>query len=271
MTNTKFGNKPTDPTKADTDKDGVNDGDEIKGGTDPNTPNSNVDPGTKTDEVKEGTPTKLDETVKNPTKDTSGQVVDENGKVIDGSKVTIDPNTGEITVTVPDGYTQDGQDRPATVVISDGTKVEITVTPTSGTDNGNSSDASSKLNPKCVPAGLAAGLPLLLLIPVGIMSQVNIPGLEPLKAQISNQIGSINQQIEAANSGLQKQLGIFNGPAAQQMAQINAQFQKYGVNAGQVVGGVALAAAGLAALAWVISSCLPANNNDKSSLDSSGK
>ncbi|MCU6424548.1 thrombospondin type 3 repeat-containing protein, partial [Klebsiella aerogenes] len=41
--NGKYGNEPTDPTKADSDGDGINDGQEIEDGTDPNNPDTDGD------------------------------------------------------------------------------------------------------------------------------------------------------------------------------------------------------------------------------------
>ena len=61
-------------------------------------------------------PTKLDDTVKNPTEDLTGEVRDNDGNPIEGAEVTVDPETGEITVTVP----EDAPTGPATVIIKDG-------------------------------------------------------------------------------------------------------------------------------------------------------
>ena len=58
-------------------------------------------------------PTKLDDTVKNPTEDLTGEVRDNDGNPIEGAEVTVDPETGEITVTVP----EDAPTGPATVII----------------------------------------------------------------------------------------------------------------------------------------------------------
>ena len=63
--------------------------------------------------------------------------------------------------------------------------------------------------------GLTA--PLLLAIPVGILSQVQIPGLEGLSAQI-------NDAIRQANDQIQKGLGIYDEDRAQRAASLQGAF-----------------------------------------------
>ena len=120
--------KGTDPTKADTDDDGVNDGDEVKAGTDPKDPNSkpakkpSVVPVSETDEVPaNGQPKKLDDKVENPTEGMTGEVIGKDGNPIKDATVAVDPNTGEITVTVPEGT--EPQDAKVVVKDKDGNKV----------------------------------------------------------------------------------------------------------------------------------------------------
>ena len=120
--------KGTDPTKADTDDDGANDGDEVKAGTDPKDPNSkpakkpSVVPVSETDEIPaNGQPKKLDDKVENPTEGMTGEVIDKDGKQIQDAKVEVDPKTGEITVTVPEGT--DPQDAKVVVKDKDGKPV----------------------------------------------------------------------------------------------------------------------------------------------------
>ncbi len=120
--------KGTDPTKADTDDDGVNDGDEVKAGTDPKDPNSkpakkpSVVPVSETDEVPaNGQPKSLDDKVENPTEGMTGEVIGKDGNPIKDATVAVDPNTGEITVTVPEGT--EPQDAKVVVKDKDGNKV----------------------------------------------------------------------------------------------------------------------------------------------------
>ena len=64
---------------------------------------------------------------------------------------------------------------------------------------------------------------------------------------------------------LQKQLGIYNGPLAQQANQINLMLKKVSPEAGRIGGGVALAAAGALALGLLINSCAPGAGSSSSS------
>ncbi len=414
----------TDPNNPDTDGDGVKDGDEIKDGTDPKNPDTDGDgvndgqekedgtnpldkgdfkggddsddngdkpsivPGDKTDEVPANNkPKELDDKVKNPTEDMTGDVLDKDGKKIPGSKVEIDPKTGEIEVTVPKGT--DPQDATVVVKDKDGNKVgEIDIKITKpkkdnndggnnggwfpwpidpnkpgeddkpgdedqkdkdtdgdgltdeqekelGTDpnkadtdgdgindgdevdgsknpfdkdgnkvkpgekgaptdpkkadtdgdgtndgdevtgsknNGKPTDpnnpnskpetdpngssklpdwnGSSNLSERCINTGLGIGIPLLFLIPVGLASQMNIPGL-------SEFVAPINKQIQDLNTRLQQQTNTFNGPLADQVNGINAQLKRFGADYQQAAGAVALIAAGALAIGLLADACAP--------------
>ena len=414
----------TDPNKADTDGDGVNDGQEIKDGTDPKNPDTDGDgvndgqekedgtnpldkgdfkggddsddngdkpsivPGDKTDEVPANNkPKELDDKVKNPTDGMTGDVLDKDGKKIPGSKVEIDPKTGEIEVTVPKGT--DPQDATVVVKDKDGNKVgeidiKITKPKTDNNDGGNNGgwfpwpidpnkpgeddkpgdedpkdkdtdgdgltdeqekelgtdpnkadtdgdgindgdevdgsknpfdkdgnkvkpgekgaptdpkkadtdgdgtndgdevtgsknngkptdpnnpkskpetdpngssklpdwNGSSNLSERCINTGLGIGIPLLFLIPVGLASQMNIPGL-------SEFVAPINKQIQDLNTRLQQQAGLFNGPLADQVNGINAQLKRFGADYQQAAGAVALIAAGALAIGLLADACAP--------------
>ena len=116
---------------------------------------------------------------------------------------------------------------------------------------------------RCAPAAAGVGIPLLFLLPIGLASQMNIPGFSPLVKQVSAQIDGINRQLGAQNAALQKQLGIYNGPLARQANQINVMLQKS--EAGRVGGGIALAAAGVLALGLVANACSPNGGSSSSS------
>ncbi|WP_306514978.1 YPDG domain-containing protein, partial [Corynebacterium sp.] len=71
-------------------------------------------------EVPEGKPTKIGQKVENPTAGMGGTVTDEDGQPIEGAKVVVDPETGEITVEVPKGTLGDGvSEKPVKVQITD--------------------------------------------------------------------------------------------------------------------------------------------------------
>ncbi|MDY6049988.1 MAG: Rib/alpha-like domain-containing protein [Corynebacterium sp.] len=184
---------PTDPTKADTDGDGTSDGKEVTGkpATNPNVPNVDVVPGDViTVEMPEGT-------------DPNGiTITDPNGNKVDLEDlgVVVDGN-GKIIITPPEGAME------GTWTISDAAGIpiaKVSVTkPGAGADAAGTSAENMSVNGKCVGALVGLGVPLLLLLPLGLLTQVRIPGLEGLAAQINGQIAEINTQV-------QKSLGIFD-------------------------------------------------------------
>ncbi len=62
-----------------------------------------VTEGTVADTVHAGDPTKLDDKVTNPADGMSGVVKGKDGNEAPGAEVTVDPETSEITVSVPKG------------------------------------------------------------------------------------------------------------------------------------------------------------------------
>ncbi|OIR43510.1 hypothetical protein [Corynebacterium sp. NML120713] len=123
-------------------------------------------------------------------------------------------------------------------------KIDINVqVEQSGSSNANFKD------PKCIAGLVGMASPLLLLIPLGILSQVRIPGLESLRAQV-------NAAIKRANDDIQRGLGIYDHDRAQTAAGLQGAFQ---VANPQMIGlaGGALGAitAGLIIMDVVLRSC----------------
>ena len=69
---------------------------------------------------------------------------------------------------------------------------------------------------KCIATSVGFGLPLIALLPIGLATQLEIPGLSDFAAQA-------NAQIQNANTQIQQQLGIFNPKLAAQVEAINGQ------------------------------------------------
>ncbi|MCL8493987.1 YPDG domain-containing protein [Corynebacterium sp. B5-R-101] len=200
--------------------------------------------------------------VTNPDKDTKVSATDE-----DGTKIPAEIDKDGNVVVTP-GKDVDG---PITVVVEDpdldGGKVKVEV-PVEGHEKGvddnkkpgkddsgkpdDSSDwdGSSNLSQRCINTGLGVGIPLLFLIPVGLASQMNIPGLKDF-------VAPINKQIQNLNTQLQKQAGVFNGPLAGKVAGIDAQLKRFGVDHQQAAGAVALIAAGALAIGLIADACAP--------------
>ena len=193
-------------------------------------------------------------------------------EVTDGSGTAEIDDNGTITVT-PD---EDAKPDDKIVVevkdpegkVIDTVEVTIEEKDKPGSNEGGSSIPSGSSNvdwKRCAPAAAGLGLPLLFLLPIGLASQMNIPGFSPLVKQVSAQIDGINRQLGQQNAALQKQLGIYNGPLAKQASQIDLMLKKVSPEAGRIGGGVALAAAGALALGLLINSCAPGAGSSSSS------
>ena len=112
-------------------------------------------------------------------------------------------------------------------------------------DNGSSEPADIG---KCIAAGVGLGLPLLLLAPLGLAGQVNLPGVSQWQAQIEPQIRELNTR-------LQQEAGLFNPELARMAEEFNAQMARPEVRA--AVGGIGLLLAGLAIGGIMLNACAP--------------
>ncbi|WP_168161634.1 hypothetical protein, partial [Corynebacterium sp. HMSC08D02] len=110
---------------------------------------------------------------------------------------------------------------------------------------------------KCVASAVGFGLPLIALLPLGLASQIQIPVLSDVAAQV-------DAQLQAANTRIQQQAGIFNPEMARQAEQINAQLRAVGGDLGMVAAGIVLIAAGILAGTVIYDNCNP--NGSKSSV-----
>ena len=152
-----------------------------------------------------------------------------------GKKVeTKTDKDGKWTIDVPAGVELKPGDK---VIVSDGA--------------GNKTNAQVGIDTgKCVATSLGFGLPLLALIPLGLATQMEIPGL-------SNVVADANAQLQAANTRIQQQLGLFNPEIAAQVDAANRQLAQFGTDIGTVAGGLALIAAGILAGTLIYDNCSP--------------
>ena len=190
------------------------------------------------DEVKDTTPPTVNP-IKPGDKTISGTGDRPNEEIIvelpGGQKVeTTTDKDGKWTVKVPAGVElEPGQDIKVSDAAGNETNAKV------GIDTG-----------KCVATSLGFGLPLLALIPLGLASQMEIPGL-------SNVVADANAQLQAANTRIQQQLGLFNPEIAAQVDAANRQLAQFGTDLGAVAGGLALIAAGILAGTLIYDNCSP--------------
>ena len=230
----KDGKSLLDPN-GDFDGDGHTNKDEIEKGTNPADKDSKPSEG---DDVKDTTPPTVNP-IKPGDKTISGTGDRPNEDIIvelpGGKKVeTKTDKDGKWTIDVPAGVELKPGDK---VIVSDGA--------------GNKTPAQVGIDTgKCVATSLGFGLPLLALIPLGLASQMEIPGL-------SNVVADANAQLQAANTRIQQQLGLFNPEIAAQVDAANRQLAQFGTDIGTVAGGLALIAAGILAGTLIYDNCSP--------------
>ncbi|WP_246815389.1 Ig-like domain-containing protein, partial [Corynebacterium sp. HMSC11D10] len=223
----KDGKSLLDPD-GDFDGDGISNEDEIKKGTNPADEGSNPDTEAPTvDPVKPGD------------KEITGKDDRPNSKVT----VTFPDGTKEEATTDKDGNWK--VDVPAGIELKPGDK--ITVIDKAGNDTTATVGIDTA---KCVATSVGFGLPLIALLPIGLATQLEIPGLSDFAAQA-------NAQIQNANTQIQQQLGIFNPQLASQVDAINAKLGQYGTDLATVAGGLALIAAGILAGTIIYDNCSP--------------
>ena len=107
-----------------------------------------------------------------------------------------------------------------------------------------------EINEKCIATSVGFGLPLLALLPLGLATQMYIPGLSEFAAQANARLQDVNTQI-------QQQAGLFNPEVAVRVDEINKQLGQFGLNVGTLAGGVALLAAGILAGTIIYDNCSP--------------
>ena len=230
----KDGKSLLDP-EGDFDGDGYTNKEEIEGGSNPADDNSTP---SEAGDVKDTTPPTVD-AIKPGDKTISGTGDRPNEKIIvelpDGTKVETETDKdGKWIIEVPAGVELKPGDK---VIVSDG--AGNSTTEQVGIDTG-----------KCVATSLGFGLPLLALIPLGLATQMEIPGL-------SNVVADANAQLQAANTQIQQQLGLFNPEIAAQVDAANKQLAQFGADLGTVAAGIALIAAGILAGTLIYDNCSP--------------
>lgn len=109
--------------------------------------------------------------------------------------------------------------------------------------------SSGDSTPQCAAAVATVGIPLLLLPPLALSSQLGFVGLSEITAGLEAQVQDFNTQIQQGT-------GIFDPETARLIEQVNNALAPYGVNAGQVVGATGLLVVGGLAANHILSNCL---------------
>ncbi|PAT12502.1 hypothetical protein [Corynebacterium hadale] len=154
--------------------------------------------------------------------DLVNQGTDKDGNVVLTPK---DPNGNNKVIFIPLAGGVQGK-KPMEVDVQ--VKVDANAGANGGNGKGDVNVGSS--DPKCIASLVGLASPLLLLIPLGVLSQVNIPGLEGLR-------GQLNAAIQDANNRIQQGLGIYDHDRASRAAGVQGAFavensQMIGVAAG---------------------------------------
>ena len=199
------------------------------------------------------------------------------GKVPDGTTVEVEgPGKAEIDGKGNLVITANGDAKP-------GEKITVTVKDKDGNVIGTVSsivdkkadEPSKPTNPtgtpapqepaidkgKCAASAVGFGLPLLALIPIGLATQMSIPG-------VSEFVENVSKDLEGANAQIQQNLGMFNPQTAQALSQMNEQLRKAGFDLASVGAGIAVIAAGIIAGTIIYDNCAPGGSKSSVKVDS---
>ncbi|WP_165765838.1 putative Ig domain-containing protein [Corynebacterium hadale] len=219
---------------------------------------------------------------------------DKSDAVVPGGSVTV-PNTGG---KVPDGTTVEakgpgkaeldgkgnlvitanddakpGEKITATIKDKDGKAIDTVTTTVKADEPSKPTDPTGTPAPqepaidkgKCAASAVGFGLPLLALIPIGLATQMSIPG-------VSEFVENVSKDLEGANAQIQQNLGMFNPQTAQALSQMNEQLRKAGFDLASVGAGIAVIAAGIIAGTIIYDNCAPGGLGGSSvKLDGSSK
>lgn len=130
-----------------------------------------------------------------------------------------------------------------------------------GSSNGDiqgGSSADGIVDDRCIPAVIGLGIPLLATIPLSLLQQVSIPGLDAYSAEI-------NSRITQANNQIQQQLGIFDENTARMVQEFNAQVNRIGAENQQILQWAGISAAIVGVASYLFYFCVPRPNAEQGS------
>ena len=106
-------------------------------------------------------------------------------------------------------------------------------------------------NDKCRTAVLGWGIPLAVLVPVGLLASAAVPGLRALRH-------AAGDFVREANAQFQNQIGVMNPELAALQANFNDQLRQFNTDITQLAFGAAFLGLGVGALAHLGTACSPA-------------
>lgn len=241
--------------------------------------NLKVAPGTvvtfadvKLAELEAGTQVTVTFKAKEGEAETTATVMDVNGTKVLKFKVPANAVSGNAVVKVGENKIEiplEVEDAPAatttttattsatmssTTSVAESTTSEVTPpassdpASTTSTPNGSSIITDSQ---KCRNAVLGWGIPLAVLVPVGLLANAAVPGLRAL----SQAAGDV---IREANAQFQNQIGVMNPELAALQADFNDQLRQFNTDISQLAFGAAFLGLGIGALAHLGTACSPA-------------
>lgn len=154
-------------------------------------------------------------------------------------------NTGDNAGTKPDSGSSIGNDSVGSTV-NGGLKSNLDAAIGSSRPGGSSLAA----NPRCAAALASVGLPLAALVPLGLGSKLQLPGVNNLSAQLNAQARNLNTEV-------QRGLGVHNPRLSEQAAHVDNQLKALGTDLGSVAAGAGTIAATAAALGAIAYACSP--------------
>lgn len=186
-----------------------------------------------------------------------------------------EPSAATATVTVTATETQVVTTTVGAGAGDTGAKETVTVTTTAalfpgssndggilgGSSNGDIQGGSSEdgiVDDRCIPAVIGLGIPLLATIPLSLLQQVSIPGLDAYSAEI-------NSHITQANNQIQQQLGIFDENTARMVQEFNAQVNRIGAENQQILQWAGISAAIVGVASYLFYFCVPRPNAEQGS------
>ncbi|MCT1451190.1 hypothetical protein [Corynebacterium sp. p3-SID1194] len=193
---------------------------------------------------------------------------DENGEKVVKVRVPENAQSGTVEVKAADQKVEipvtveaktSTPESSATETTTPESSTSETTTPESSTPSSSAPSSTPKAgtgssitdNDKCRTAVLGWGIPLAVLVPVGLLANAAVPGLRALRH-------AAGDFVREANAQFQNQIGVMNPELAALQANFNDQLRQFNTDITQLAFGAAFLGLGVGALAHLGTACSPA-------------